>query len=358
MRKERIIFYLGISALIFGLFASVSGIMLPFILAAVLAYLIDPVVDKLETFNLNRSFLSLVVVFCLFIVLFFVLALSVPALLDGLKDLNQMFANREQIVQQKIMPILNTIFPNHFDSETLLQMLRNNSQEISSTLAIWGKKVALSTMKVFDFASIFLITPIVLFYMLKDWDKMLKNINSLLPKTEKSYIRKVLLKIDKKMSSFIRGQLLVGLCLGLIYGVGFSLIGLKLGFLVGLVTGLLSFMPYVGMALGGISAFVIAIFQFSLTNVHPFAMILGVLIFGQLIESMFLSPKLVGDALGLHPLWIIFAVMAGGELGGFIGILIALPVCAIISVLIKELISYYKKTDIYSAKKVKRKESN
>lgn len=355
MTREKIAFYVIAVVLLMLLLSSISGVLTPFVLAAVLAYLFDPIVDRLEAKKVNRTVASMAIVSVLFFTIFLMLALAVPFAIDGFKELGNLIGNYEVIFNDKILPVLQPILPTDFDFGSLKATLQSNSQEIAQYLTKWLKALALSTMKVFDLVSIFLITPLALYYLLKDWDKILDILHTLVPQKEQSYVSKVLTKIDNKLSSFIRGQLLVCLALGAIYGIGLTLVGLKLGLLIGFLTGLLSFIPFVGMLLGGLSAFIVAFLQFPLSDFQPFIMIAAVFGFGQLVESAFLSPKLVGDALGLHPLWIIFVVLAGGELGGFLGVLIALPVSAIVSVIVIELINYYKQSSIYAVEKTNKK---
>ena len=353
MARERLLFYIIAALAILFILSSISGILTPFVLAAVLAYLLDPLVDKLEIKKVNRGITSGIVVSIIFAAIFAVVALAIPLAIDSFKELANLLDNYEVIFADKIKPIIQPILPADFDFGALKTTLQSHSQEIVQYLSTWLKALALSTMKVFDLVSIFLITPLALYYLLKDWDKILDVLHTLVPQNEQSYVSQVLTKIDTKLSSFIRGQFLVCLSLGAIYGIGLSLVGLKLGFAIGMLTGLLSFIPFVGMLLGGLAAFIMAFIQFPLSDVEPFALIALVFIIGQTVESAILSPKLVGDALGLHPLWIIFVVMAGGELGGFLGVLIALPVSAVISVIVAELINYYKNSSIYNQAKKK-----
>lgn len=347
MLKEKIVFYIIAAILTVLLLASISGVLLPFILAAVLAYLLDPVVDKLEAKKISRSLVSGIVVSILFAIMLVTLAFIVPLLIEGVKELNYIVTNYDSILNNKILPVIEPLLPAGYDISTLTNALQAQSGVITENATQWLKTIALSTMKVFDLVSILLLTPLALYYLLKDWDKILDVLHTLVPENEQNYVSVVLKRIDNKLSSFVRGQLLVCLFLGSFYGVGLSLIGLKSGLLIGFLTGLLSFIPFVGMILGVISALVIGLLQFPLTDIQPFALIGAVFIAGQIIESSIVSPKLVGDALGLHPLWIIFAVMAGGELGGFMGVLIALPVSAIITVIVQEALAYYKNSSIY-----------
>lgn len=347
LEKNKVIFYVGVIVILMAFLASVSGILMPFVFGGILAYLLDPIVDKFEKY-INRSLLSFIVVSFAFSIIVLIMVMSVPAMLRGIQEVGDLLVNSEEIIKAKIIPFLNVISPVEINQANVINLLQTHSQEALKYMTQAVKALALSTFKVFDFFTIFLITPIALYYMLKDWDKMVSTIESLLPKGEKNYISQVFNKINAKLSNFIRGQLLVCLCLGLFYATGLSLVGLKLGLLIGFLTGLFSFMPYVGMAIGVVASFILAYLQFPLTDVTPFVMIAGVFALGQILEGGILSPKLVGKALNLHPLWVIFAILAGGELKGFLGILIALPVCAIVSVLVNEALEYYKSTKIYT----------
>jgi predicted PurR-regulated permease PerM len=275
----------------------------------------------------------------------------IPLIIDGVKELNYIITNYDTILNNKVIPFIEPMLPAGYDISSLSEAVKAQSGVITEHATAWLKTAALSTMKVFDLVSIFLITPLALFYLLRDWDKMLEILHTLIPEDEQNYVSVVLKRMDEKLSSFVRGQLLVCLFLGSFYAIGLSLVGLKLGFLIGFLTGLLSFIPFVGMLLGVVASLVVALLQFPLTDVQPFIMIGGVFLVGQVLEGSVISPKLVGDALGLHPLWIVFAVMAGGELGGFMGILIALPVSAIVTVIVLEVINHYKKSSIYAKKK-------
>lgn len=347
MVRERFLFYILAIAAIFFIISSISGMLLPFVLAAVLAYLLDPLVDKLEEYKINRGITSGAIVALMFFLIFLMFSMAIPFAVDAFEDLDYLISNYDVIYNNKILPIIHPFLPSGIDLDYLKVTMQTNSQEIIDFSIGWLKAIALSTMKVFDLVSIFLIMPLALYYFLKDWDKILGAMHSLVPQNDQNYVSVTLSKMNVKLSSFIRGQLLVCLILGAFYGIGLSLIGLKLGFVIGMLTGLLSFIPFAGMFLGTAVAFIMALIQFPLADIEPFALIGIVFIIGQLLESSVLSPKLVGDALGLHPMWIIFAVMAGGHVGGFLGILIALPMAAIITVLLQQLIAYYKTTNIY-----------
>ncbi|MGE0755235.1 MAG: AI-2E family transporter, partial [Alphaproteobacteria bacterium] len=194
-------------------------------------------------------------------------------------------------------------------------------------------------------ASLFLITPIVAFYLLRDWDRLVDHIDNLLPRKHAATIREQMRIIDRTLAGFLRGQFNVCLILGTYYAIGLTLVGLKFGLLIGLATGFLTIFPYVGLMLGMGIGLSVALFQFG--DFMPVAMTLAVFVTGQIIEGYFITPKLVGDKVGLHPVWIIFGMLAGAALFGFVGILLAIPVTAVMGVLIRFAISRYKLSNYY-----------
>jgi predicted PurR-regulated permease PerM len=205
---------------------------------------------------------------------------------------------------------------------------------------IWGGGVALLNL-----LSLLVITPIVMFYLLRDWDDIVETIDDWLPRPLAPVIREKTIEIDEVLSGFLRGQFSVCLLLGLLYAFGLILVGLDFGLIIGFFTGLISFVPYFGMLIGFAIALGVAIAQFS--DWQPVAMVAGVFVIGQFLEGNFITPKLVGERIGLHPAWIIFALLAGGALFGFTGILIAVPTAAVVGVLGRFSIQQYKKSVAY-----------
>ena len=195
--------------------------------------------------------------------------------------------------------------------------------------------------------SLILITPIVSFYLLREWDEIVAWVDSYLPRDAAPEIREQARLIDETMAGFIRGQASVCLTLGAFYGIGLTLLGLNSGLLVGLAAGFISFVPYVGATVGMLVGLGIAFFQFGMEGWGYIAAVAGVFLVGQTLESYVLTPRLVGDRVGLHPLWIIFALMAGGALFGFTGVLLAVPAAAVIGVLIRYALGRYKKSSLY-----------
>jgi predicted PurR-regulated permease PerM len=205
--------------------------------------------------------------------------------------------------------------------------------------------VLTGSLVVVNILSLLFITPIVTFYMLRDWDVMVSKVNAWLPRQHAETIRIQLREIDRTLAGFVRGQATVCLALGTFYGVGLTAVGLDLGLIIGLGSGLVSFIPYLGTLSGFVIGVALAFAQAQ--DWHLPAMVAGVFIVGQVLEGNFLTPKLVGDKVGLHPVWVMFALLAGATLFGFVGVLLAVPVSAVIGVLVRFGLSRYLVSPLY-----------
>jgi len=199
---------------------------------------------------------------------------------------------------------------------------------------------------VFGFLSLLIITPVVAFYILIDWDRMIAEIDNWLPLDHRDRLRSIAREINHALAGFIRGQSLVCMFLGLWYALGLTLIGLEFGFLIGVLAGILSFVPYVGSLTALVLSLGVALVQ-GWPNLKLFFMALGVVGSGQFLEGYVLSPKLVGESIGLHPVWLMFALLAFGELFGFVGLVVAVPTAAVIGVLVRHLIAAYMASSLY-----------
>ena len=336
---------------LFGIFCllvyTLRSVLLPFVVGIIIGYLLDPLATRFEKLKLSRTTAT-----CL--VLFLVAIILIPALiaLAGMIDEQlALFINAVpkymSSLSQKIEPLIANLqdsFP-ALSREKIREYLQGN---ISNGLKLLGsvlRKLITSSYALFNIISLLLITPVVAFYMLRDWNDFIKKVDSLLPKSYKKEIRNQAKAIDKIISSFIRGQLSVCVLLGSFYAIGLTLVGLDLGMLVGFIAGIISFIPYVGSIVGFITAMVIAFAQFDYWV--PIAQVVGVFAIGQFLEGNFLTPKLVGDSIGLHPVWVMFALLAGGVLLGFLGLMIAVPLAAVIGVLVRFAISKYKQSSLY-----------
>jgi predicted PurR-regulated permease PerM len=232
------------------------------------------------------------------------------------------------------------------DIETAKSALGN----LSGTAMVVGgnlaKHVLESGLAVMNLLSLILITPIVIFYLLRDWHKLIARFDALLPLPYADTIREQLAIIDKTMAGFVRGQLTVCMMLGVFYAVCLSVLGLKFAIVIGLLTGLLAIVPYAGIVLGALVGMSVGYFQFE--DWSAVAAVGGIFAIGQFIEGNFVTPKLVGDKVGLHPVWIIFGMLAGGTLFGFVGIFLAIPITAIIGVLLRFAVRQYLRSTLYT----------
>ncbi len=326
---------------------AISAILLPFVLAFVLAYFLDPLVNKLTRRKWNRALASGAVVsgFCVFIVALFLIL--IPILQTQVLAFMVKVPTIATYVWTKIKVLISytqhTISP-----DQMYQLSDAVSQTAFGVLNSIGTgllNVLSGGMALFNVVSLLLITPVVLFYVLKDWNDVSKNIKGLVPPKYKADTTSIWREINVSLAGFIRGQVSVCLTLAVFYGIGLSVIGLDLGVLIGILSGILSFIPYFGFLTGVVLSVLIALSQGA-----GWGLWIGlavVFIIGQILESYVLTPKLVGDNVGLHPVWIIFALLAGGVLFGFVGILVAVPVAAVIGVLVRRALKWYEASEVY-----------
>ncbi|MCQ2741370.1 MAG: AI-2E family transporter [Alphaproteobacteria bacterium] len=341
------IFWLSVFAFLALCTYALRSVLLPFVAGIIIGYLLDPLASRLEKMKIGRTTATFLVLFlCIMIIIPAVIALfSVldKQLSDFLQGLPSYISSFNKKIEPFILRLQNNI-PN-LSKESIQEYLQQN---LSNGLKIFGgliRRIITGGYALINVLSLLLITPIVAFYMLRDWDSFVKKVDDLLPKAYKKEIETQAKAIDKIISSFIRGQLSVCILLGSFYALGLTIVGLDLGLVVGFVAGIISFIPYVGSIVGFISALSIAFAQFD--NWIPIVQVVGVFAVGQFLEGNFLTPKLVGDSVGLHPVWIMFALLAGGVLLGFLGLMIAVPLAAIIGVLVRFAITKYKQSSLY-----------
>ncbi len=224
-----------------------------------------------------------------------------------------------------------------------LGMIKSVSSAVVNWMAGFLKGVVSSGVNIINLLSLVFICPIVSFYLLNDWHKLLAKLKGLLPTTHKKTVLKLVGEMDSMIAAYVRGMLTVALIVATFYAVGLGLTGLNYGVLIGLMTGFLSFIPYVGILVGIVVSLIVAIFQYG-GELAPILTVLAVLLAGQFVEGNFVTPKIVGDNLQLHPVWIIFALLSGGVLLGFLGVVVAVPLAAIIGVLLRFGVSHYRKS--------------
>ena len=336
--------YWGIATAIFlGLLWVLGGVILPFLVAGAIAYLIDPVADRLEAAGLSRV-MATVVISILALVIFVIAALLVVPLIiqQGL----QLFNAAPEIFRQ-LQTFVDTRFPTLLDEGS---PVRNALSGLGDTIKSQGAQlvngVLTSAMTVVNGIVFIVVVPVVTFYLLLDWDHMIANIDRWLPVDHRETIRQLAREVDEALAGFVRGQLSVCGILGLFYALSLMLVGLQYGLVIGAVAGLISFIPYVGSIVGGILSIGLALFQFWDSPLW-IGLVIAIFAAGQFVEGNFLTPKLVGGSVGLHPVWLLFALSAFGTMFGFAGMLIAVPVAAVLGVLARFGLQQYLSGRLY-----------
>ncbi len=320
-----------------------GDVILPFVLGGAIAYLLDPIADRFERLGLSRI-VSVGIITLLAALIFILLVLLViptliqqtAALIDTAPDLfNQ------------LQTFLTERFPQLLDADsTIRQQLITIGESIQSKGGDVVNGVVSSALGLINVVILLVVVPVVAFYLLLDWDNMTAKIDDMLPRDHVDVVRRLASQIDNTLASFIRGQGTVCLILGSYYAVALMLAGLNFGLVVGFVAGLISFIPYVGALVGGALAIGLALFQFW-GDWLSIGLVAGIFAVGQFLEGNILTPKLVGNSIGLHPVWLIFALSVFGSLFGFVGMLVAVPVAAVIGVLARYAIEQYKDSRLY-----------
>lgn len=342
-------FALSVTLVIGWLLYLLAPVLTPFLISALLAYLGDPLVDRLEAKNISRT-LGVVIVFVIMFVVFLVFMLiMIPLMEKQIRVLIEKFPAWLDWFQMAILPKIASVAGFEtpaLDTSAFKRALMGNWQSFSGALEGMLGKITQSGLTIVNWLAYLLLIPVVTFYLLRDWDILVARIHDLLPRTVEGTVSRLAKECDEVLAEFFRGQLSVMLVLGLIYSVGLMLAGLDLSFLIGGLAGLVSFVPYLGFVVGIVIAGIAAVMQFQdAIHLVYVAIVFGV---GQALEGMVLSPLLVGDRIGLHPVAVIFAVMAGGQLFGFFGVLLALPVAAVVVVILRHWHELYKGSQFYT----------
>lgn len=346
-RTQRIVIWTLAFAVFVALVHLLKPILLPFIAGLGIAYLLDPLADRLEEKGLSRVLATVVITTGFFTVVIGAVILLAPLIqgqIAGIAERLPELINLLRTLATDTITKLRAVLP----AEALQTdggVSGDVAQAIGSTLKNLAQKIWAGGVAIFEVLSLVVITPIVSFYMLLKWDKIVHHVDELLPRDYADTIREQAREIDRTLSGFVRGQASVCAILGVFYAIALSVAGLEGGLLIGLGAGAVSFVPYVG-ALSGITvALGIALVQFDAWS--PVIAVAAVFIVGQALESYVLTPRIVGDRVGLHDLWIIFAVMAGGTLFGFVGVLLAVPTAAVIGVLVRFTLEQYRESSLY-----------
>ncbi|MEY4982065.1 MAG: hypothetical protein RIR62_331 [Pseudomonadota bacterium] len=336
--------YWGIAAAMFLIALWLLGnVLLPFIVGGAIAYFLDPIADRLERAGMNRVGATVTIsLVALMLAVLLVLAV-IPTLVQQLAGL----INAAPDIANRLQSFLIERFPELTDNtSTMRQTLAQIAQAIQSKGGALAETLLSSAMSLVSAVVFIVVVPVVAFYMLLDWDHMLARIDSLLPRDHAPVIRRLGREIDAVLAGFVRGQLSVCLLLGTFYAVALMVAGLQFGLVVGAIAGAITFIPYVGSIVGGALAIGLALFQFW-GDWLSIGLIAAIFAFGQFIEGNVLTPKLVGGSVGLHPIWLLFALSAFGSLFGFVGMLVAVPVAAAIGVFVRFGMAQYQASLLY-----------
>lgn len=338
-------------ALVGGLFIyETRGALTPFIAGMAVAYLLDPLADRLEALRCPRTVAVLIILGSFLAVIVIVAMILFPLLQAQIVELIARLPGYIQKLRDAAEPLLARFQASLSEDE--IDKLRGALGNYAGDIAGWLGQVAgglwSGGLAVFNALSLVIIMPVVAFYLLRDWDRIVARIDALLPRDAAETIREQVGEIDNRLSGFLRGQASVCLALGTWYAVGLSIVGLDFGLLVGLGAGLISFVPYLGTGLGLVVGLGLAFSQYS--EWLPIGLVAGVFAIGQILEGYVLTPRLVGERVGLHPVWVLFALMAGGALLGFTGVLLAVPAAAVIGVLVRFAIARYLQSPLYRSR--------
>ena len=338
---------LGLLVGLFLFFYFLKGILLPFVLAFILAYILNPVVLKLEKHRWPRTTATVATVVGLILVILTALFIIFPVLEAQVVSFISKIPLYATTFWDKMSPLFeklkNHITPDQMDrlkatfSGQSLSLINEIGSVLLTLFTGWGA--------LFNIISFIIITPVITFYILSDWPSVLRRTKKLIPLKYTEAVGECLKQIDVTLSAYIRGQIVVCLTLALYYGIGLSVVGLDLGFSIGFIAGLFSFIPYVGALTGFILSLLLAFTQTA--SAGTFVGIVIIFGLGQVLEGYFLTPKLIGKKVGLHPAWIIFSLFSFGYLFGFLGVLLAVPTAAIIGVLVRIALRSYEQSSFY-----------
>ena len=326
-----------------------APVLTPFLMSALLAYLGDPLVDRLERMGMSRTLGVLTVFGIMFVTGILALVVLLPMLSHQAVAFLNNIPEALDWLHKQVAPRVAALVGSEvvsIDIEGLRTAIVDHWRQVGSVAGRVMSSLGRSGQVVLGWLTYLLLIPVVTFYLLRDWDHLVAAVRDLLPQRAAPTIGRLATEIDAVLAQFLRGQLTVMLALAAIYVSGLWIVGLDLAFVIGITAGLLSFVPYLGVIVGVAAAVVAAFLQF-----HDIAHLIGVaavFTVGQVLEGMVLSPLLVGDRIGLHPVAVIFAVMAGGQLFGFFGVLVALPVAAVVVVLLRHSRDEYFKSELYA----------
>ncbi len=323
-------------------------VLTPFAVAAILAYVVDPLIDRLVRAGMSRTWAVVVVTLCLLLMLVLALILLLPALQRQIVDLIESVPRYVAWYNERAVPWLSErlhVPMETFDPQQLGDVLRDNWEKAGGLLATvlaWFSRSGLALLGILINLA---LIPVVTFYFMRDWDRMINALHNLVPRPIEPVVTRLAREADSTLGGFLRGQLLVMIVLGFVYGFGLMLAGVDFSLLIGLIAGLVSFVPYLGGVVFVGAGTIAALVQHG-DLIHIVYVLIAFSV-GQVLESFFLTPWLVGDKIGMHPVAVMFAVLAGGQLFGFVGVLLALPVAAVAMVLLRFAYGRYLESRFY-----------
>lgn len=346
--RRQALFWLA-TLLALGLFLYVfRGILLPFVAGMALAYFLDPVADRLERWGVSRLMATILILIAFLLLFVIALIIIVPTLVTQASEFIQKLPDYVSQLQSLLASSDRSWLKNWIGldttnlKESLGSLLSEGAGLVGTVLLqVWNSGKALA-----DLASLFVVTPVVAFYLLLDWDRMVETVDGWIPRNHLGAVREISADMNKAIAGFVRGQGSVCLILGIYYAAGLTLTGLNFGLLIGLFSGLISFIPYAGSLVGLVLALGVALVQFWPDYVS-IGIVLAVFLSGQFLEGNILQPRLVGRSVNLHPVWLMFALFAFGSLFGFVGLLVAVPASAAVAVLVRFALRRYLDSDLY-----------
>ncbi|MGF9562372.1 AI-2E family transporter [Neorhizobium sp. JUb45] len=346
--RRHIYFWLGVFVMFVVFLWFFRSILLPFVAGMALAYFLDPVADWLERRGLSRMMASVLILVSFVLIFALSLMLVIPVIVNQFSQFAAAMPGYITQLQQILSSPETSFLPGWVTSQ--IETVKQNFSEVLSQGAgfigtlfaqVWNSGKA-----IIDVVSLLIVTPVVAFYLLLDWDRMVNKVDSWIPRDQVQVVRQLAREMDRSVAGFIRGQGSLCLILGIFYAAGLSAVGLNFGLLIGFVAGMISFIPYIGSLIGLVLSVGVALVQFWPEYTWIIATA-GVFFLGQFIEGNILQPKLVGSSVGLHPVWLMFALFAFGAMFGFVGLLVAVPAAAMVGVLVRFVLSRYLDSDIY-----------
>ncbi len=340
--KDKLIYFVGIFLALCWLIYTVRSVLSPFIFSFVIAYFLNPLVNKLvKKYKLSRLTATSLILSTFIIIFSLICAILLPIIYTQTLELATALPQYIQTIVDNLLPkVIDSLtsagFKVEADATTLL------SNKLNLDLSNILHNAFNSSIAAINILSLIFITPILIFYLLKDWNILIKNINDYLPKNISNIGKKIITEINEVLTGYVKGQFNVCLLLGAFYSIALGLSGLDFGFLIGFLTGVFCFIPYLGMLAGVTVATIVALFQWGFDHSH-LATITLIFTFGQLAESNFLTPKIIGSKVGLNPVWVILGFFVFGALFGFVGVLISVPLTAICGTIIRHFALEYKK---------------